>query len=341
MIDIDKTNVEVCDVSEDGSYGKVIIAPLDRGFGYTLGNSLRRVLLSSLRGAAVTAIKIEGVPHEFSTIQGVKEDVSEIILNVKNMRFKLYGGAPRKLFLEAHGKCNVTAGDIKYDPEIDVLNSGLHIATLSENASLSMELMIGEGKGYSPGEKNKQDMQYDLGSIVIDSIFTPVCKVNYFVENTRVGQVTDYDKLILELWTDGSVEVRDAVSLASKTLIDHFELLLELSSSIGGSYRKRGDAAAIEQERLYGMTLEEMDLSVRAFNCLKRVGISHLRDLLNMSEEDIMKIKNLGKKSLTEVIAKINALGFRVLPDADVPQRDFGLVEGRAGEVNSPEGVLD
>jgi DNA-directed RNA polymerase subunit alpha len=312
LIDIDKTSVEVVDMSDDGKYSKVIVGPLERGFGITLGNSLRRVLLSSLTGVAVTSIKIDGIQHEFSTIPGVKEDVAEIILNIKNIRFRLYGTAPKKLYLEASGKGELTAGKIKYDPEVDVLNTDLHIATLADGASISMELTIDEGKGYVPSEKNKQNLRREIGSIAVDSIFTPVCKVNYFVENTRVGQITDYDRLILELWTDGSVEVKEAVSLASKILIDHLSLLLELSGSIaGGTYRKI-DVGDGDRSRIYNMTLEEMELSVRSFNCLKRVGISYVHDLLKMKEEDIMKIKNLGKKSLEEVIGKINAMGFKM-----------------------------
>ncbi|GHU86364.1 DNA-directed RNA polymerase subunit alpha [Clostridia bacterium] len=314
MIDIDKTNVEVVDMSDDGKHGKVVIGPLERGFGITLGNSLRRVLLSSLPGVAVTSIKIDGIQHEFSTVPGVKEDVAEIILNIKSIRFRLYGTAPKKLYLEAHGKGELTAGKIKYDPEIDVLNTDLHIATLSDEASISIELTIGEGKGYVPSEKNKQNLRREIGSIAIDSIFTPVCKVNYFVENTRVGQITDYDRLILELWTDGSIEVKEAVSLASRILIDHLGLLVELSGTLepGGPYRRPIGIGDGDRGRIYNMTLEEMDLSVRSFNCLKRVGISYVHDLLRMKEEDIMKIKNLGKKSLDEVINKINAMGFKM-----------------------------
>ncbi|MBQ3876169.1 MAG: DNA-directed RNA polymerase subunit alpha [Oscillospiraceae bacterium] len=315
MIDIDKTNVKIIDMTDDGTYGKVVVEPLERGFGVTLGNSLRRVMLSSLAGAAVTSIKIEGVQHEFATIPGVKEDVAEIVLNIKNLRFKLYGAAPKRIYIEAHGKGEVTAADIKYDPEIDVLSTEQHIATLSEDASLVMELTVSEGKGYVSAEKNKQDAQPEIGRIAVDSIYTPVVKVNYSVENTRVGQITDYDKLILEAWTDGSVSAKEAVSIAAKILVDHLELLMELSNIVSDRYKHQSNSNESNDKNILDITLEEMNLSVRAFNCLKRVGVNNLKDLLKMSEEEILKIKNLGKKSLNEVILKVEALGFKMFDD--------------------------
>lgn len=315
MINIDKTNVNVIATTDDGTYGKIVIEPLERGFGVTLGNSLRRVLLSSLSGAAVTSIKINGVQHEFSTIPGVKEDVAEIVLNVKDIRFKLYGAAPKKLYIETHGKGEITAENIKYDPEIDVLNTNLHIATISENVPFMMELTVGEGRGYVSADKNKQEMHPEIGVIAVDSIYTPVKKVNYSVENTRVGQITDYDKLVLEVWTDGSVSAKEAVSIASKILVVHLEILMELSNLPND----KKDAQKLEDTDNDGaslnITIEELDLSVRAFNCLKRVGIHHLKDLLKISEEEVLKIKNLGKKSLNEIVQKVNALGFKMFKD--------------------------
>jgi DNA-directed RNA polymerase subunit alpha len=322
LIDLDNVRVDVLEVAADGKYGKVIIGPLGPGFGITLGNSLRRVLLSSLPGVAVTSVKIEGVSHEFSTISGIKEDVAEIILNIKGIRFKFYGSAPKVLYLEAHSKGELTAGMIKYDPEVDILNPDLHIATLSDDATISMELVVNEGIGYLPAEKNKQRVCQEIGSIAIDSIFTPVCRVNYFVENTRVGQVTDYDKLVLELWVDGSIQINEAVSNAAKILMDHLNLLVGISES--GSSCSGASVLLSEKDKVQNLTLEEMELSVRAFNCLKRVGINCLRDLLKVKEENFFKIKNLGKKSMDEVFEKVHALGFDMFVCEDAHDSRLG-----------------
>ncbi|MBE6993950.1 MAG: DNA-directed RNA polymerase subunit alpha [Ruminococcaceae bacterium] len=307
MIAIEKPRIECVESLEDGSYGKFVIEPLERGYGTTLGNSLRRVLLSSLPGTAATSIKIDGVQHEFSTVPGVKEDVTEIVLNVKQITAKLYTESRKMAVIEAVGPCVVTAGDIKCDSEMEILNPDLHIATLMEDAKLNMELTFDHGRGYVPSDKNKQPQQ-PIGVIPVDSIYTPILKVNYTVENTRVGNMTDYDKLTLEVFTDKTITARDAVSLSAKILTDHLNLFVELSDEIGSQ------AVVVEknestQDKVLEMTIEELDLSVRSFNCLKRAGINTVADLVNTTEEDMMKVRNLGRKSYEEVVNKLSDMG--------------------------------
>ena len=310
MIEIEKPRIETQDLSADGTYGKFVVEPLERGFGTTLGNSLRRVLLSSLPGFAVTSIKIDGVLHEFSTIPGVKEDVTEIVLNIKGLTAKLYCDGPKTVVIDAEGPCEVTAGTIKCDSEVEILNPEMHIATLGEGAKLYMEIVLDRGRGYVPCERNKQNMASNvIGVLPVDSIYTPVSKVNYTVENTRVGQITDYDKLTIEVWTNGTITPQEAVSLAAKILTEHLNLFVDLSD--------RGYTAEIMvekddkgKEKVLEMTIEELDLSVRSFNCLKRAGINTVEDLINKSEDDMMKVRNLGRKSLEEVIQKLETLGF-------------------------------
>ena len=289
--------------------------PLERGYGTTVGNSLRRVLLSSLPGVAVTSVKIDGILHEFSTIDGVKEDVTEIILNIKGLTAKIHGDGPKVVYVEAEGPGEVTAGSIKCDSEVEILQPDMHIATLGEGARLYMEITLDKGRGYVPAERNKQLMTPVIGVIPVDSIYTPVLKVNYTVENTRVGQITDYDKLTLEVWTNGIISAKEAVSLGAKVLIEHLNLFVDLS---GDSYA--GDSIMVEkndkgQEKLLETTIEELDLSVRSFNCLKRAGINTVEDLINKSEDEMMKVRNLGRKSLEEVINKLASLGFSLHED--------------------------
>lgn len=314
MIGIDKPSVDVLELSEDGTYGKFTMEPLERGYGTTIGNSLRRVLLSSLPGYALTSVKIDGVLHEFSTVPGVKEDVTEIVLNLKGVILKIQGDGPKTLYVEASGKCEVTAGDIKTDSEVEILNPEHHIATLSDGATLNMELTADRGRGYVSAERNKQMMQPVIGVISIDSIYTPVLKVNYTVENTRVGQITDFDKLTLEAWTNGTISAKEAVSLGAKILNEHLNLFVELSDEAGNTevmVVKDDDG----KEKALEMTIEELDLSVRSFNCLKRAGINTVEDLISKSEEDMMKVRNLGRKSLEEVIAKLESLNFTLRKD--------------------------
>ena len=314
MIEIEKPRIETAEMKSDGTYGRFVLEPLERGYGTTLGNSLRRVLLSSLPGVAVKSIKIDGVQHEFSTIPGVKEDVTEIVLNIKSLTAKIYGNAPKTVYIEFEGECEVTAGDIKADSEVEILNPGMHIATLGEGAKLHMEIVIDKGRGYVPAERNKADMAATIGAIPVDSIYTPVLKVNYTVENTRVGQITDYDKLTLEVWTDGTISAKEAVSLAAKVLNEHLNLFVNLSEQTTDIeiMVEKGDNP---QEKVLEMTIEELDLSVRSFNCLKRAGINTVQDLISKSEEEMMKVRNLGKKSLEEVIAKLRSLGFDLTSD--------------------------
>ena len=279
-----------------------------------MGNSLRRVLLSSLPGVAATSIKIDGVQHEFSTIPGVKEDVTEIVLNIKGLIAKIHGEAPKTVYIEAEGECEVTAGDIKSDSEVEILDPGMHIATLDQGAKLYMEIVIDRGRGYVPAERNKQNLASTIGVIPVDSIYTPVLKVNYSVENTRVGQITDYDKLTLEVWTDGTISAKESVSLGAKVLNEHLNLFVDLSEE---AYTQEIMVEKDDKgkEKVLEMTIEELDLSVRSFNCLKRAGINTVEDLINKSEEDMMKVRNLGRKSLEEVIAKLHSLGFNLNPD--------------------------
>lgn len=310
MIEIEKPRIEALDQAPDGTYGKFVVEPLERGYGTTLGNSLRRVLLSSLPGVAVTSIKIDGVLHEFSTIEGVKEDVTEIVLNIKSLVLKINGDGPKVVYIEAEGPCEVTAASIKCDSEVEILQPDTHIATLGEGGRLSMEITLDKGRGYVPAERNKQIMQPVIGVIPVDSIYTPVVKVNYTVSDTRVGQITDYDKLTLEVWTNGTIAAKEAVSLAAKIVTDHLQLFVDLS---GETYA--GDSIMVEKddkgkEKALEMTIEELDLSVRSFNCLKRAGINTVEDLISKTEDDMMKVRNLGRKSLEEVINKLASLGF-------------------------------
>ena len=315
MIEIEKPQIECIETPGDVTYGKYVVEPLERGFGTTLGNSLRRVLLSSLPGVAVTSIKIDGVVHEFSTIEGVKEDVTEIVLNVKGITAKLYSDTPKTVRIEASGEGEVTAGSIQQDAEIEVLNPDWHIATLADGAKLIMELVFDKGRGYVPAERNKQAAeQASLNALPVDSIYTPVLKVNYTVENTRVGQITDYDKLTLEVWTDGTISAKEAVSLAARIMTEHLNLFVTLSqeamdAEIMVEKDDKGKEKALE------MTIEELDLSVRSFNCLKRAGINTVEDLINKSEDEMMKVRNLGRKSLEEVMAKLDSLGFTLTKD--------------------------
>ncbi len=310
MIEIEKPRIDTEELSSDGKYGRFVVEPLERGFGNTLGNSLRRVLLSSLEGVAVTSIKIDGVLHEFSTSPGVKEDVTEIVLNMKSLVAKLHSNGPKIVEISAEGPCEVTAESIKCDSEVEILNPELHIATLADGASLNMEITLDKGRGYVPAERNKQIAGNEIiGVLPIDSIYTPVLKVNYTVDNTRVGQITDYDKLTLDVWTNGVINAEEAVSLAAKVLTEHLNLFVNLSDKASSAevMVEKDDKG---KEKILEMTIEDLDLSVRSFNCLKRAGINTVEDLINKSEEDMMKVRNLGRKSLEEVVQKLNSLGF-------------------------------
>ena len=307
MVEIERPRIECIETPGDESYGKYVIEPLERGYGTTLGNSLRRILLSSLPGTAVTTVKIAGVQHEFSTIPGVKEDVTEIILNIKGIIARLHAQRTKTVYLEASGEGVVTAGDIKADGEVEILNPELHIATLSADATLSMELTVDHGRGYTSAERNKLQ-QPIIGVIPIDSIYTPVSKVNYTVENTRVGNVTDFDKLTIEVWTDKTITARDAVSLGAKILCDHFTLFTDLSEAIG-SKSTVVEKAETQRDKVLEMTIEELDLSVRSFNCLKRANINTVEDLISKTEEEMIKVRNLGRKSLEEVVHKLAMMG--------------------------------
>ncbi len=317
MIEIEKPRIEATDLAADGTYGKFIVEPLERGYGTTLGNSLRRVLLSSLPGVAVTSIKVEGILHEFSTVEGVKEDVTEIVLNIRGLFARINADAPKTVYIDAQGPCEVTAGSIKCDSEVEILNPEMHIATLGDGATLRMEIGLDKGRGYVPAERNKQLQAPVIGVIPVDSIYTPVSKVNYTVENTRVGQITDYDKLTLEVWTNGTISAKEAVALGAKVLTEHLNLFVDLSSE---AYA--GDSIMVVkddngQEKILDTTIEELELSVRSFNCLKRAGISTVGDLISKSEEDMMRVRNLGRKSLDEVINKLASLGFSLRQDEE------------------------
>ena len=316
MMEIERPKIDTASLSPDGRYGKFVVEPLERGFGTTLGNSLRRVLLSSLPGVAVTSVKIDGVVHEFSTIPGVKEDVTEIVLNLKGIEAKLFTDGPATVRIEAEGEGEVTAGSIKQSDEIEILNPEWHIATLAEGAKLVMELTFDKGRGYVPAERNKQAVlgKNDINTLPVDSIYTPVLKVNYAVDNTRVGQITDYDKLTVEVWTDGTISAQEAVSLAARILTEHLNLFANLSEETMGTeiMVEKDDKG---KEKALEMTIEELDLSVRSFNCLKRAGINTVEDLINKSEDEMMKVRNLGRKSLEEVMAKLDSLGFTLTKD--------------------------
>ena len=316
MIEIEKPRIDTANLSADGKYGKFVMEPLERGYATTLGNSMRRVLLSILPGVAVTNVKIDGVVHEFSTIPGVKEDVTEIILNMKGLIAKLHADTAKKIYIEAEGPCVVTAASIKADSEVEILNPDMYIATLSAGASLNMEMTLDKGRGYVPADQNKP-AQNVIGVIPIDSIFTPVLKANFTVDNTRVGNVTDKGKLTLEVWTDGSIKANEAVSMSAKVLIEHFELFLDLAEGVSESQGIMIDKPTNEKEEYLDLTIDELDLSVRSFNCLKRAGINTVEDLTNKSEEDMMKVRNLGRKSLEEVIAKLNSFGFTLKKEND------------------------
>ncbi|MBE5775970.1 MAG: DNA-directed RNA polymerase subunit alpha [Clostridiales bacterium] len=311
MTEIEKARIECTKMAEDGTYGRFVIEPLERGFGHTLGNSLRRVLINSLPGAAVTSVNIDGVQHEFSTVPGVKEDVTEIILNLKNLSVKLYGDQVKMVEVNAVGPCEVTAGDIKADDEVEIINKDLHIATLSEGAQLHMWLSLDRGRGYVSSDKNKNP-QMPIGVIPIDSIYTPIRKVNYEIEDTRVGQITDYDKLTLEVWTDGSVQPDEAISMAARILHEQLALFVGLTDqTLPTSMSEPEDD---NKGKVLEMTIEDLDLSVRAYNCLKRAGINTVNELVQRNQEDMMKVRNLGKKSLEEVEQKLQALGLGLRP---------------------------
>ena len=314
MIGIEKPKIETAEVYPDGTYGRFVVDPLERGYGTTLGNSLRRVLLSSLPGYAITSVKIDGILHEFSTIPGVKEDVTEIVLNLKSVILKIHGEGPKTMYVDMKGEGELTAGCFKCDSDVEILNPELHIASLDSDADVHMEITCDKGRGYVSAEKNKQEMQPVIGVIAVDSIFSPVLKVNYTVENTRVGQITDYDKLTLEVWTDGTISSKEAVSLGAKILNDHLSLFGDLSdeafeTEIMVEKSKNG------KEKVLEMTIEELDLSVRSFNCLKRAGINTVEDLIGKSEDDMMKVRNLGRKSLDEVVATLASLGYDLRRD--------------------------
>ncbi|MBE5802670.1 MAG: DNA-directed RNA polymerase subunit alpha [Clostridiales bacterium] len=311
MIEIEKARIECEELSQDGAYGRFVIEPLERGFGYTLGNALRRVLLSSLPGVAVTSIQIEGVQHEFSTVPGVTEDVAELILNLKTLSAKLYSDQPKTVTLDVTGPAEVKAKDIKVDDELEFVDPEAHIATLNEDAHLQMTLTLDKGRGYVSADKNKYP-NMPIGVIPIDSIFTPIRKVNYTVTDTRVGQITDYDKLTLEVWTDGSVQPDESISLAAKILTEHLTLFVGLTDQVASV--TFADQEEDNKGKALDMTIEELDLSVRAYNCLKRAGINTIGELVQRNQEDMMKVRNLGRKSLEEVEQKLEALGLALRP---------------------------
>ncbi|MDO5478780.1 MAG: DNA-directed RNA polymerase subunit alpha [Clostridia bacterium] len=316
MFDFNKPNIEITNISEDKKYGRFVVEPLERGYGTTLGNSLRRILLSSLPGVAATSVKIDGVLHEFSTINGVKEDVTDIIINIKQLIVKLHGEGPKTIYIDAKGEQEITAADIKHDSDVEIINGDLHIATLNEDAKLYMEITIGKGRGYVSAERNKQNQQPIIGLISVDSIYTPVPKVNYYVENTRVGQITDYDKLTLEVWTNGTLTPDEAISLGAKILNEHLNLFIDLSDDAKNA-EIMVEKAAPSQSKLLEMTIEELDLSVRSYNCLKRAGINTVEDLIQRTDEDMMKVRNLGRKSLEEVINKLHGLGLSLASEEE------------------------
>lgn len=316
MIEIEKPRIETAVLSDNGQYGKFIVEPLERGFGTTLGNSLRRILLSSLPGVAVTSIKIDGVVHEFTFVNGVKEDVTEIVLNVKGITAKLFCDEAKTVRINAVGPCEVTASSIEADADIEILDPDWHIATLSEGAKLVMELTFDRGRGYVPVDKSKKTQEFiTLGVLPIDSIFTPVLKVNYSVENTRVGQITDYDKLTIEVWTNGVIDVNEAMSIGARILTEHLNLFVCLSDDV--ALPKMVEKDETSQEKTLEMTIEDLDLSVRSFNCLKRAGIHTVEDLVNKTEGEMMKVRNLGRKSFEEVMQKLASLGYKFPKDED------------------------
>ncbi len=307
MIEFEKPNIECLEIDDANNYAKFVCEPLERGYGVTIGNSLRRILLSSLPGCAITSVKIEGVLHEFSTIPNVVEDVPEVIVNLKNVRLKFDGNEEKKLRINFKGEGEVTAADIQTDGTVEILNPDLHIATVSEGGNLVMELTADRGRGYNSSEKNKKPNQ-DISVLPIDSIYTPVKKVNYHVENTRVGQMVDYDKLTIEVWTDGSLKAHEALSLAAKVMTGHLELFIDLSETTKNT-QVMVEKEESKKEKVLEMSIEELELSVRSYNCLKRANISTVEDLISKSESEMMKVRNLGKKSFDEVTAKLHSLG--------------------------------
>ncbi len=312
MIEIEKPTIECIHSEEDRNYGKFVVEPLERGYGTTLGNSLRRILLSSLPGAAVTSVKIDGILHEFSTIPGVKEDVTEIILNLKKLSVRLSGENTKKVIINTVGPKEVTAADIIGDSGLEIFNPGLHIATLEENATLVMEINVARGRGYVPADQNKTE-NMPIAVIPVDSIFTPVSRVNFSVENTRVGHVTDFDKLVLEIWTDGSINPEESVSIGAKIMQEHLKLFIDLTDSMEAMeimVEKEED----QKEKALEMTIEELELSVRSFNCLKRAAINTVEELTHKNEDDMMKVRNLGKKSMDEIKNKLEELGLGLKP---------------------------
>jgi len=316
IVEIEKARIECVEVNQDGTHARFVIEPLERGFGHTLGNSMRRVLLSSLPGAAVSSVRIEGVQHEFSTVPGVKEDVSEIILNLKGLAVKVYGEdtSRRTVTVDAVGPCEVTGADIKADSEIEIINPEAHIATLNEDAHLMMTLTIDRGRGYVSSDKNK-DASMPIGTIAIDSIFTPIRKVNYTVEDTRVGQMTDFDKLTIELWTNGTLKPEEAISGAASILMEHLNLFVGLTDQ--AMPVSMVQAPPDPQTKVLEMTIEDLDLSVRAYNCLKRANINTVAELVTRNQDDMMKVRNLGRKSLEEVEQKLQALGLGLRPNEE------------------------
>jgi DNA-directed RNA polymerase subunit alpha len=313
MVEIEKPRIECIDSPDDTSYGKFIVEPLERGYGTTLGNSLRRILLSSLPGTAATSIKIAGVQHEFSTIPGVKEDVTEIVLNVKRIIARLHCQDAKTVYIDAAGECEVTAGDIKADADVEILNPELHICSLGPDATFNMEITMSHGRGYVPSDRNKTPGM-PIGTIAVDSIYTPVYKVNYTVENTRVGNMTDYDKLTLEIWTDSTITAKDAVSLGAKIMTEHLVLFTDLSESAATQSIVKEKSESPENKALQ-LTIEELDFSVRSFNCLKRANINNVQDLISRTPEDMMKVRNMGKKSLDEVQNKLAMMGLSLASD--------------------------
>lgn len=313
MIEIEKPKIETVEISDDATFGKFVVEPLERGYGTTLGNSLRRILLSSLPGAAVTSIQVDGVQHEFSTIEGVVEDVTTVILNIKKLALKIYSDEEKTLEIDIQGEREVTAADITHDSDVEILNPDLHIASLGKNGNLRMRLTAKRGRGYTPADANKREDQ-PIGVIPIDSIFTPVSRATYTVENTRVGQVANFDKLTLDVWTDGSIRPEEAVSLGAKILTEHLNIFVGLTDEAQNAeimVEKEED----QKEKVLEMTIEELDLSVRSYNCLKRAGINTVQELANKTEEDMMKVRNLGRKSLEEVKAKLEELGLGLRRD--------------------------
>ena len=315
MIEFERPNIECIKIDDENNYSKFVCEPLERGYGVTIGNSLRRILLSSLPGCAITSVKINGVLHEFSSIPNVVEDVPEIIVNLKNVRLKFAEEEEKVLRLDFNGEGEVTAGDIQTDGTVEILNPDLHIATVSEGGHLVMELTANRGRGYVPSDKNKTPEQ-DISVLPIDSIYTPVKKVNYQIENTRVGQMVDLDRLVIEVWTDGSLKPYEALSLAAKILTGHLELFIDLSEATKNT-KVMIEKEENKKERILEKSIEELELSVRSFNCLKRAGISTVEDLANKTESDMMKVRNLGKKSLDEVVAKLHALGLDFAPEEE------------------------